>query len=163
MPAKLIKGDKVADRLREEMAAELKDIYAETGQFPGLAVIVVGEDSASLSYVTNIESKSNALGFNVMIHRLSVDVSEGELLQLIEELNYNDNVHGIMIQLPLPEHINLHVVQEALDREKDVDVVHDVLIAATGKPGLVKEDWIKPGAMAIAMLLDNLIKAARSS
>ena len=228
MPAKLIKGDKVAARLREEMAAEIKDIYAETGQMPGLAVIIVGEDPASMSYVTNIESKSNDLGFNVMIHRLSVDVSEGDMLQLIEELNYNDDVHGIMIQLPLPEHIKPHVVQEALDPEKDVDGAHpinmgklfsdekgyipstvhsvmrmieftrqplygkravligrsnivgkplsllmlrrnasltichsytenlpgicreaDVLIAATGKPGLVKEDWIKPGAIVI--------------
>ena len=228
MPAKLIKGDKVAARLREEMAAELEDIFKETGQMPGLAVIIVGEDPASLSYVTNIEKQSNKLGFNVMITRLAVDVSEEELLQIVDDLNYNDEVHGIMLQLPLPKHINPHVIQEALDPEKDVDGAHpinmgklfsdekgyipstahsvmrmieftrqplyakkavligrsnivgkplsllmlrrnasltichsytedlagicreaDVLIAATGKPGIVKEDWIKPGAIVI--------------
>ncbi len=228
MPAKLIKGDKVAARLYEEMVAELKDIYEDTGLMPGLAVIIVGEDPASLSYVTNIEKQSKQLGFDVVVHRLTVDVSEGELLQLIDELNYNDDVHGIIVQLPLPEHINPYVVQETLDPDKDVDGAHpinmgklfsdekgyipstvhsvmqmidftrqplygkkvvligrsnivgkplsllmlrrnasltichsytedlpeicreaDVLIAATGKPGFVKEDWVKPGAIVI--------------
>jgi methylenetetrahydrofolate dehydrogenase (NADP+) / methenyltetrahydrofolate cyclohydrolase len=228
MPAKLIKGEKVAARLYEEMAAELKDIYEDTGQMPGLAVIIVGEDPASLSYVTNIEKQGKQLGFDVVVHRLTVDVSEGELLKLIDELNYNDDVHGIMVQLPLPQHINPYVVQETVDPEKDVDGAHpinmgklfsdekgyipstvhsvmhmieftrqplygkkavligrsnivgkplsllmlrrnasltichsytedlpdicreaDVLIAATGKPGFVKEDWIKPGAIVI--------------
>lgn len=126
MPAKLIKGDKVAATLREQMAAELKDLYRETGQMPGLAVIIVGEDPASLSYVTSLEAKSSEIGFNTQIHRLSSDVTEGELLQLVDDLNFDDDMHGIMLQLPLPQHLDPHVIQEAIDPDKDVDGAHPV-------------------------------------
>lgn len=126
MPAKLIKGDRVAAGLREAMAAELKELEKETGQTPGLAVIIVGDDPASLSYVTNLELRSKDLGFDTRIHRFNVDVTEGELLQLIDDLNYDDDIDGIMVQLPLPEHLNPNVILEALDPDKDVDGAHPV-------------------------------------
>jgi len=281
MPAKLIKGDEVAAPLREKLAAEIKNLNETTGLTPGLAVILAGENHASISFVRNLEKRSGLPGLNVQIHRLPVDVPEGDLIRLIAELNDDYSIHGIMVQLPLPAHMDSHAVLENIDPDKDVDGAHpinmgklfsnekgyipstansimqmiehtaqplygkaavligrnnvvgkplsllmlrrnvsltichsytknlgeicreaDILVAAAGKPGYVKGEWIKPGAIVIdagvtriegkpvgdidfvaaksvagwispvpggvgpvtiAMLLDNLIKAAKFS
>ncbi len=228
MPANLIKGDEVAESVRTEIVKELGRIYDETGLVPGLAVVLVGQNPASLSYVINKEKQSKKLGFYSEVRRLPEDISQDDLLEVIEELNEDEKIHGFMVQLPLPEHLDERAILTAIDPEKDIDGTHpinmgklfsdekgfiactahsilhmiehtkqpvygksavligrsnivgkplalillrrnasvtlchsktvglenicreaDILVAATGSTGLVKGDWIKPGAIVI--------------
>ncbi len=228
MTAKLIKGDEVAGKIRQEIFAEAKDLYEKTKLIPGLAVVFVGENPASQAFVINKEKLSKKLGFNSEVHRLPANASEKTILSVIQQLNENEKIHGIMVLMPLPEHIDKRVIIEAIDPEKDVEGIHpvnmgkllsdekgylpctaysvmqmidftgqpvygktavvigrsnivgkplsllllrrnasitichsytndvpdicreaDILVSATGKPGLVKGDWVKPGAIVI--------------
>jgi methylenetetrahydrofolate dehydrogenase (NADP+) / methenyltetrahydrofolate cyclohydrolase len=126
MPARLIKGDEVAEKVRSEITAELKDLYEKTDRVPGLAVVIVGEHPASLSYVINKEKQSKKLGFYSEIHRLSADTTDEDIIKVIQQLNEDDNIHGIMVQLPLPEKINEKAILDAIDPEKDVEGVHPI-------------------------------------
>lgn len=126
MTAKLIKGDEVADKVRLEISAELKDLYEKTNLIPGLAVILVGENPASLSYVINKEKQSKMLGFYSEVHRLPASASEDEILNVVHQLNDDDRIHGLMVQLPLPEHINEKKIIDAIDPDKDVEGVHPI-------------------------------------
>lgn len=228
MPAQLIRGDEVADKVRSEISAELKELYKKTNRVPGLAVMAVGENPASLPHVINKEKQSKLLGFYSEVHRLPADTSEEDILAVIQQLNEDEKIHGFMVQLPLPKHINEKLVLESIAPEKDVDGTHpinmgklfsnekgyltctaysimqmieftrqpvygktavilnrsnivgkpllllllrrnasitichsfsnnlaeicrkaDILVTATGNPGMVKGDWIKPGAIVI--------------
>ncbi len=228
MPANLIKGDEVAESVRTEIVKELGRIYDETGLVPGLAVVLVGQNPASLSYVINKEKQSKKLGFYSEVRRLPEDISQDDLLEVIEELNEDEKIHGFMVQLPLPEHLDERAILTAIDPEKDIDGTHpinmgklfsdekgfiactahsilhmiehtkqpvygksavligrsnivgkplalillrrnasvtlchsktvgladicreaDILVAAAGSTGLVKGDWVKPGAIVI--------------
>ncbi|MDO9536270.1 MAG: bifunctional 5,10-methylenetetrahydrofolate dehydrogenase/5,10-methenyltetrahydrofolate cyclohydrolase [Bacillota bacterium] len=126
MPALLIKGDEVANKVRSEISAELKDLYEKTDRVPGLAVVIVGEHPASLSFVINKEKQSKKLGFYSEIHRLSAEASHEDILTVIQQLNGDDNIHGIMVQLPLPEKINEKAILDAIDPDKDVEGVHPI-------------------------------------
>lgn len=240
MPAKLIKGEELIAKLREDKARQLQDLYAKTNKVPGLAVIIVGENPASLSYVASKQKRSESLGFYSEIRRLPEDTTQEELLKVIDELNEDNKIHGFMLQLPLPEHLDTHEALEAIDPEKDVEganpvnmgklfsdeegflpctaysimlmiehtrepvrgksaviigrsnivgkplsllllrrnasvtICHsrtenlseicskaDILVSATGEPGLVKGDWVKPGAtvidVGVSQLEDKLV------
>lgn len=135
MPAKIIDGKAVAEALRNEVAAEVSALKNK----PGLAVVLVGEDQASQVYVRNKGKMTTEVGMQSFEHRLPADTSERALIRLVEQLNNNPAVHGILVQLPLPKHIREDAVIEAIAPEKDVDGFHVVNTGklATGQEGLV--------------------------
>ncbi|NMA91553.1 MAG: bifunctional methylenetetrahydrofolate dehydrogenase/methenyltetrahydrofolate cyclohydrolase FolD [Firmicutes bacterium] len=126
MSARLIKGPEVAAKIRQGIVDELKGLTAKTGKVPGLAVIIVGENPASQTYVRNKERTSKKLGFHSEVHRLPENVTQEELLEMVNRLNMDDDIHGILVQLPLPKHIEEEPVIHAILPEKDVDGFHPV-------------------------------------
>lgn len=126
MTAKLIKGPEVAAAIREQIATEMVTLKEKTGKVPGLAVILVGEDPASKAYVGNKEKTSKALGFNSVVQRVPVETTQEELLNMIDALNNDDDIQGILVQLPLPDHIEEKAVIDAISVEKDVDGFHPI-------------------------------------
>jgi methylenetetrahydrofolate dehydrogenase (NADP+)/methenyltetrahydrofolate cyclohydrolase len=235
--ARLIDGKAIAARLRAEVAEEVAALKA-AGIQPGLAVVLVGEDPASRVYVRNKVSQTAEVGMASFEHRMPDTISQAELLALISRLNADGAVHGILVQLPLPKHIDERTVLRAIDPAKDVDGFHpvnagllsigeaapvpctplgammlirsvrvdlaganavvigrsnivgkpmaqlllaadctvtiahsrtqglaelcreaDILIAAVGRPGMVKGDWIKPGAVVIDIGINRMASA----
>jgi methylenetetrahydrofolate dehydrogenase (NADP+)/methenyltetrahydrofolate cyclohydrolase len=235
--ARLIDGKAIAARLCAEVAEEVAALKA-AGIQPGLAVVLVGEDPASRVYVRNKVSQTAEVGMASFEHRMPDTVSQAELLALISRLNADGAVHGILVQLPLPRHIDERTVLRAIDPAKDVDGFHpvnagllsigeaapvpctplgammlirsvrvdlaganavvigrsnivgkpmaqlllaadctvtiahsrtqrlaelcreaDILIAAVGRPGMVKGDWIKPGAVVIDIGINRMASA----
>jgi len=138
MSATIIDGKAVAADLRSRLAGEVESI-AGTGLTPGLAVVLVGEDAASQVYVRNKAKQTREIGMASFEHRLSADTPEADLLALVARLNADDAVDGILVQLPLPDHIDAQKVIAAIDPDKDVDGFHPVNAGrlATGLPGLV--------------------------
>jgi methylenetetrahydrofolate dehydrogenase (NADP+)/methenyltetrahydrofolate cyclohydrolase len=137
MTAQLIDGNALSKRLRADIAARTAELTA-AGRRPGLAVILVGDDPASAVYVRNKVAACEATGIRSILDRYGADLSEASLLDRIAELNADPCVHGILVQMPLPRHIDSHRVIEAIDPAKDVDG-YSVLSAGqtlTGLPGL---------------------------
>jgi len=199
MSAKIISGTEVAAQIREELKKEVDELKEKTGVVPGLVTILVGHNPASVSYVTAKQKTAHDLGFHSIQDDQPEDISEENLLRLIDKYNTDPKIHGILVQLPLPKHIDEKKVLNAIDPDKDVDgfhpvnvgrlmiggnivgkpianimlqkgkganstvtIVHtgtrnleahckraDILIVAAGVPGLVKPEWIKPGACVI--------------
>ena len=228
MSASIIDGKAVAARVREEVARDVEAFTARTGRTPGLATILVGDDPASAVYVNGKQKASAEVGIQGFDHRLPADASEDEVIALIERLNADDDVSGILCQLPVPDHMDGVKLTGLIDPYKDVDgltplsagylalgreglrpstpegvmilldeagaqlegaeavvigrsnlfgkpmaqlllqanatvtICHsrthdlpavtrraDVLIAAVGRPEMVRGDWIKPGAVVI--------------
>jgi len=226
--AKLIDGNAFSAALRDQIAARVHEIRDVNRVVPGLAVVLVGEDPASQVYVRNKNKRATECGMTSFEHVLPIDTTEKHLLNLIEGLNDDPAVHGILVQLPLPRHIDAQKVIEAIRPDKDVDGFHpwnvgklaaggiglipctplgslmllrdqlgslsgmkavvvgrsnivgkpmahllirenctvtvahsqtrdlpgevrgaDIVIAAVGKPGMIRGDWIKPGAAVI--------------
>ena len=227
MTAKIIDGKGIAQEIRAELAREVAELTAQ-GKTPGLHVILVGATPASKVYVRNKQRACEEVGISSTVHRLAEETTQVELLGLIEDLNNDEKVHGILVQLPLPGHLDEEAVINAISPEKDVDGFHplnvgkmyigtggvvpctpagvlelvkrtgvpiagkhvvvigrsnivgkpaaflflkenatvtichsrtadvaaearraDILIAAVGRPQLVKKDWVKPGAVVI--------------
>ncbi|XID94154.1 bifunctional methylenetetrahydrofolate dehydrogenase/methenyltetrahydrofolate cyclohydrolase FolD [Paenibacillaceae bacterium WGS1546] len=123
MSAQRIEGKIVSDSIREEIKAEVEKLKAE-GVTPGLVVILVGEDPASQVYVRNKAKACEQLGYYSEVVRLPAETTQEQLLELIGRYNRQDNVHGILVQLPLPEHIEEKPVIDAIAVEKDVDGFH---------------------------------------
>lgn len=121
MTAKIINGKEIATALRQEIARDVEAIKKEFNVTPGLAVILVGSDPASEVYVSNKEKAAHGVGMNSLQYRLAVETTELELLAKINELNENSKVHGILVQLPLPSHIDTKKIIRAIDYRKDVD------------------------------------------
>lgn len=232
--ADLIDGKARAQALRQTIAAETAELVA-TGTTPGLAVVIVGADPASQVYVRSKGKMAREVGFNSFTHELPETTTQEELLALVEELNNDDAVHGILVQLPLPEHVNEQLVINAISPDKDVDGFHilnvgrlvigeegfvpctplgcslmikevcpdlsgmnavvvgrsnivgkpmaslllaesctvtiahsrtrdlpalcrtaDILVAAVGRPEMIKADWIKPGAIVIDVGINRI-------
>jgi len=235
MVAQLIDGKALAAKIRDDVAKEIATKIAVGQRPPGLAVILVGNDPASTVYVRNKHQASDEVGMKSIYHHLPSTVSQAELTTLIHSLNQDKSVDGILLQLPLPEHIDSDLLLEAIDPRKDVDGFHpynlgrlaqrrptlrpctpygimtildsihqvyknrhaviigasnivgrpmalelllagctitichrftenleefvkqaDILIAAVGKPGIIKGDWIKPGATVIDVGINRL-------
>lgn len=123
--AKLLMGKEVSDRIKDEMKKEVIKLK-EAGINPGLAVILVGEDPASKVYVSNKKKACEYIGINSFEYRLPEETSEEELIALIEKLNADKSVSGILCQLPVPEHIREEAVINAISPQKDVDAFHPV-------------------------------------
>ena len=126
MPARIISGIETAKAIREEIAAEVTDLKSRHGLVPGLVTILVGEDPASQSYVAAKNKTAHALGIHSEQVTLDAATSEADLLRLVGEYNANPAIHGILVQLPLPKHINEAKVLFAIDPDKDVDGFHPV-------------------------------------
>ncbi|ANY68744.1 bifunctional 5,10-methylene-tetrahydrofolate dehydrogenase/5,10-methylene-tetrahydrofolate cyclohydrolase [Paenibacillus sp. BIHB 4019] len=123
MSAHIILGKQISDLIREEIGADTASLK-EKGVVPGLAVVLVGDDPASKVYVGSKEKACQQLGLYSEVHRLAESASEEEVLALIAKLNVQDNINGILVQLPLPKHINEKAVIDAIRVEKDVDGFH---------------------------------------
>lgn len=243
MPAKIIDGVALSKAILDELRDEVEEIKKRSGKAPGLVTILVGENPASVSYVTRKVSTAHSLGFHEVQDNRPADISEEELLKVIEEYNNDPDIHGILVQLPLPKQISENRVLHAINPDKDVDGFHpmnlgkmlvggeaatfmpctpagiqemlvrsgvdlhgaevvvvgrsnivgkpisvmlgqkgpganatvtlthtgtkdlashcrraDVLIVAAGVPGLVKPDWIKPGATVIDVGVNRIGK-----
>jgi methylenetetrahydrofolate dehydrogenase (NADP+)/methenyltetrahydrofolate cyclohydrolase len=126
MTAKLIKGTEIRERILDEIEQEVKQIKEKHGVVPGLVTILVGENPASISYVTLKIETATRLGFKEIQDNQPEDISEEALLALIEKYNKDDSIHGILVQLPLPKQINEKKVLNAIDPDKDVDGFHPV-------------------------------------
>ena len=122
----LIDGKKVSGEIRNRLADEIQKLKKKTGKTPGLATVLVGDDPASAVYVRNKNKVCGELGFQSFEQKLSADTSEEKLLQLVGELNSNKDVHGILVQLPLPDQIDSEKILQAIDPKKDVDGFHPV-------------------------------------
>ncbi len=235
MTATRIDGKAFAEKVLEEVAAGVKALKASHGVAPGLAVVLVGEDPASQVYIRNKVRQTEACGMQSFHHILDATTSRDSLLSIIESLNADPEVHGILVQLPLPDHLDSRNVLEAIDPAKDVDGFHtsnvgelwtggepfipctplgclrllksvepniagknavvigrsnivgrpmaallldesatvtiahsktkdlpavcrqaDILVAAVGRPQMVKADWIKPGAVVLDVGINRI-------
>jgi methylenetetrahydrofolate dehydrogenase (NADP+) / methenyltetrahydrofolate cyclohydrolase len=139
MTAHIIDGKEIAAALRAKVAVEVARLSKSDGLLPGLATVLVGENAASQVYVGNKSKMTVAAGMRSFDHRLPASTSEAELLSLIDRLNRDPSVHGILVQLPLPPQIDARNVIAAIDPAKDVDGFHPVNAGrlATGLPALV--------------------------
>jgi methylenetetrahydrofolate dehydrogenase (NADP+)/methenyltetrahydrofolate cyclohydrolase len=124
MTAKIISGKQIAEEMRVEMKAEIERLKAEHNIVPGLTVVLVGDDPASQVYVRNKKKSCEEIGINSVEHKLPADTPEEELLALVEKLNKDDSVHGILVQLPLPKQIDENKVLNMIMPTKDVDGFH---------------------------------------
>ena len=136
--ARLIDGKVYAERLRAEVTAEVAELHAKHGLQPGLAVVLVGDDPASQIYVRSKGEKSREAGMHSVTHVLPRTASQDELMALVAALNADPAIHGILVQLPLPKHLDEKAVLAILDPEKDVDGLTMVNAGrlASGLPGL---------------------------
>ena len=135
----VVSGKDLAKSLKDQMAIEVVELEKKYGRLPHLAVILVGEDPGSVSYVKGKEKACNEIGIkNTTIKRTS-DITEEELLIIVEQLNNDDSVDGILVQLPLPRHINTDKVIESVRFDKDVDGFHPMNVASLylKQPGVV--------------------------
>jgi len=126
MAARIINGKAAAAELRAQVAVEVAKFRVARGRAPGLAVVLIGEDPASAVYVRNKGKATIEAGMESFEHKLPADTGESELLALVERLNADPNVDGILVQLPLPEHIDATKVLTSIDPDKDVDGFHPV-------------------------------------
>ncbi len=124
MTAQLIDGKALSAKVRAELKREVEALAAKHGRPPGIAVVRVGEDPASKVYVTSKEKTAKELGFGSWHHHLDASVTQAELMALVRQLNADGAVDGILVQLPLPKHLDSTAVLEAIDPSKDVDGFH---------------------------------------
>lgn len=140
MAAKIIDGKAIRNEILEKLRGEVDELV-KAGVQPGLAVVLVGEDPASKIYVGMKAKKSKEIGMHSEVHRLPASTSQSELLELIASLNQNPRIHGILVQLPLPDHIDEQAVINAVDAAKDVDGFHPI---NAGKLSIGADDCLLP-------------------
>ncbi|MBU1398513.1 MAG: bifunctional 5,10-methylene-tetrahydrofolate dehydrogenase/5,10-methylene-tetrahydrofolate cyclohydrolase, partial [Proteobacteria bacterium] len=126
MPAKLILGTEIREKILNEITQDVAAIKEKHGVVPGLVTILIGENPASMSYVTLKIQTAHRVGFKEVQDSQPIDISEKDLLALIDKYNKDDSINGILVQLPLPKHINEKKVLNAIDPDKDVDGFHPV-------------------------------------
>lgn len=122
--AKIIDGKLISSQIREEIAQKVIEYNKKTGKLPGLAVIIVGEDPASQVYVRNKKKACEQVGFYSRVYELPQTTTQKELNDLVQKLNGDEQIHGILVQLPLPKHLNEEEVLLKIDPQKDVDAFH---------------------------------------
>jgi 5,10-methylene-tetrahydrofolate dehydrogenase/methenyl tetrahydrofolate cyclohydrolase len=153
--ATIIDGKAVAERMRGEIAEAAAKMKAEHGITPGLAAVLVGDDAASQTYVRMKRKASEKVGIDSFGFELPADASQEEVLSLVQELNARTDVHGILVQLPLPDHIDEEIILAAIDLEKDVDGFHPVNIGRLSMKG--REPLFVPATpYGVMMLLDEV-------
>ena len=137
--AKIIDGKLISAQIREEIAQKVVEYNKRTGKLPGLAVIIVGEDPASQVYVRNKKKACEQVGFYSRVYELPQETTQDELNSLVEKLNSDEQIHGILVQLPLPRHLNEEEVLLKIDPRKDVDAFHpyNVGMITIGNPGFL--------------------------
>jgi methylenetetrahydrofolate dehydrogenase (NADP+) / methenyltetrahydrofolate cyclohydrolase len=150
MAAKIISGTEVARQIREELAKEVAALKEKQNVVPGLVTILIGENPASVSYVTGKQKTAKELGFYSVQDNQPGDIAEAKLLHLIDRYNQDPKIHGILVQLPLPKHINETKVLYALDPKKDVDAFHPVNV---GKLMIGEADYLPCTPAGIQQLL----------
>jgi methylenetetrahydrofolate dehydrogenase (NADP+)/methenyltetrahydrofolate cyclohydrolase len=139
MSATIIDGKAFATKVRAQVTEHVSKLKSEHGITPGLAVVLVGEDPASQVYVRSKGKMTVEVGMNSVEHKLDADTSEADLLALIDQLNNDPTINGILVQLPLPEHLDEDLVINAIDPAKDVDGFHisNVGLLSTGQKSMV--------------------------
>ena len=128
MTAKRIDGKARAEQLAESITEQTAALVAGHGIKPGLAVVIIGEDPASQVYVRNKKRRAEACGFHSVRHSLPEDIGQEQVLELIDELNNDSAIHGILVQLPLPDHLDEETITQSISPSKDVDGFHYVNI-----------------------------------
>jgi len=149
--AKIIDGKLIAAKVREEIAEKVKDIAARKGVTPGLAVVIVGENPASQVYVRNKKRACEEVGMYSEVHELPESTTQEELIALVCKLNVDDKIHGILVQLPLPKHLNEEEIIEKIDPDKDVDAFHT---QNTGKIMIGNHDFLPCTPAGVMKLLE---------
>ncbi len=136
MSAELLDGKAIANEIKQELGEEVAKFIEDTSVVPCLAAVLVGEDPASQVYVRNKQRACERVGIDSQLHRLPAETTQAELLDLVDQLNASSEVHGILVQLPLPGHIDATKVLDAIDPAKDVDAFHpdNVGRIAQGRP-----------------------------
>ncbi len=139
MTATIIDGKAFAAKVRGQVAEHVARLKADHGITPGLAVVLVGEDPASQVYVRSKGKMTHEVGMNSFEHKMDVDTSEADLLAVVAKLNADPTVHGILVQLPLPDHLDSDLVINSIDPSKDVDGFHisNVGLLGTGQKSMV--------------------------
>ena len=139
MTATLIDGKAFAAKVRAQVAEHVTRLKTDHAITPGLAVVLVGEDPASQVYVRSKRKMTTEVGMKSVEHRLDAETAEADLLALIDTLNTDPEIHGILVQLPLPKHLNEDLVINAIDPAKDVDGFHisNVGLLGTGQKSMV--------------------------
>lgn len=165
MSARIIDGKAVAAQVREHVAAEVAEFQAASGVTPHLVAVLVGGDPASAVYVRNKQNACSKAGLRSTLHKLPTETSQAELLKLVHDLNSNPEVHGILVQLPLPQHIDEQAILDAVTPLKDVDCFHaeNVGLMVQGRPRflpctphgvqqlLIASDTVVAGAHAVVL------------
>lgn len=149
--AKIIDGKQIAKEVRAEIAAECAELKKK-GIVPGLAVVIVGTDPASQVYVRNKKKACEEVGFRSEVFELPEETTEEELLALVKKLNENVNIHGILVQLPLPEHLDDEVIIANIDPKKDVDAFHP---SNVGKIMIGNYDFLPCTPAGVMVLLEK--------
>ncbi len=126
--AKRIDGKAKAEQLAQTITAQTADLLKNHGIKPGLAVVIIGEDPASQVYVRNKKRRAEACGFHSVQHTLPADIAQNEVLKLVEQLNRDDSIHGILVQLPLPGQLDEQIITQSVSPSKDVDGFHFINI-----------------------------------
>jgi len=150
MTAHLIDGKAFAAKVRGQVAEHVTKIKEEHNKIPGLAVVLVGEDPASQVYVRSKGKQTAKVGMNSYEHKLPADTSEADLLALLDQLNSDANVHGILVQLPLPKHLNEDLIINSIDPAKDVDGFH---ISNVGRLGTGQKSMVPCTPLGCLMML----------
>jgi methylenetetrahydrofolate dehydrogenase (NADP+)/methenyltetrahydrofolate cyclohydrolase len=150
MTAKLISGNEIAQQIREELKRETTQLKEKQNVVPGLVTILVGQNAASVSYVTAKQKTSKELGFFSIQDNQPENITEEQLLTLIAQYNNDPRIHGILVQLPLPKHINETKILYAIDPKKDVDGFHPVNV---GKLMIGEADYLPCTPAGIQQLL----------
>jgi methylenetetrahydrofolate dehydrogenase (NADP+)/methenyltetrahydrofolate cyclohydrolase len=162
MTARIIDGKAIAKAYRQRVAEDVTKFVEEHGRAPGLDVVLVGEDPASVVYTRNKEKAAAKAGIRGKLHRLPADIAENALIEYVAELNAKDDVDGILVQLPLPKGLNTERVLDTIDASKDVDGLHpyNAGLLSAGRPGLVP--CTPRGCMHLLSTTDVTLKGAHA-
>ncbi|MBP7710464.1 MAG: bifunctional methylenetetrahydrofolate dehydrogenase/methenyltetrahydrofolate cyclohydrolase [Rickettsiales bacterium] len=159
MTAQIINGKEIAATMKQEIAVQIDEIKKKFGVTPTLAVILVGNDPASEVYVGNKEKAAHLVGMNSIQFKLAADISESELISKIKDLNEDKKIHGILVQLPVPKHINPRNVIHAIDHRKDVDGFNVINVGKLSVGDVEGED--KASIPCTPLGCVHLLKAAK--
>ena len=149
----IVYGSDVSLRIKQEIQTNVENLKVNNKRLPKLVVVLVGNNPASLSYIKGKENACNAMGFESQMVNLNEDISEKELLNEVNKLNMDNSVDGILVQMPLPKHINQYNIIEAIDPNKDVDGLHPVNV---GKLHLGLDGFVPCTPLGIMEILKEM-------